>query len=131
MTCTHSRAKWVTFNPDGGLVAVDDTIGDISLQGSLEWCSECGAAKIGEEWIAPGHTEPPWLSVIRALSGISADIELWTKDGTNHLSSGQIDQLALAVDHVNRARGFLDRAFGILPGDTERPKQQPLAFGAE
>jgi hypothetical protein len=124
VSCKHVKAKWVAFNPDGGLVAVDDIAGEVALFGSFEWCSECGSAKIGEEWIAPGHSEPPWLTVTRALGTISADIELWTKDGTNHLNNGQIDQLALAMDHVNRARGFLDRAFGILPGDTERPSMQ-------
>jgi hypothetical protein len=129
VSCNHSHAKWVTFNPDGGLVAVDDAVGDVSLQPSLEWCSECGAAKIGEEWVTPGYREPPWLSTTRALGSISADIELWTKDGANHLNNSQIDQLALAVDHLNRARGFLDRAFGILPGDTERPQQ--MIIGAE
>lgn len=121
MTCTHEKAKWVAFNPDGGNVALDDNGEDIAHYPKVEWCSECGAMKIGDEWISPGHSEPPWLTVTKSLGGIAVDIELWTKDASNHLDARQIDQLALAVDHVLRARGFLDRAFGIQTADTVRP----------
>ncbi len=122
MTCRHESSKWVAFNPDGGNVALDDNSeGEVAHYANVEWCSECGSVKIGEEWILPGHSEPPWLTVIKSLGSIAIDIEVWTKDGGNHLDTRQIDQLALAVDHVNRARGFLDRAFGVQTADTLKP----------
>lgn len=122
MTCTHDRAKWVAFNPEGGNVALDDNSdGEVAKYATVEWCSECGSVKVGDEWISPGHSEPPWLLVTKALSSVAIDIELWAKDAANHLDAKQVDQLALAVDHVNRARGFLDRAFGIQTADTLKP----------
>jgi hypothetical protein len=121
--CTHQKPKWVVFDSSGGNVALDDNE-DVTHYSMVEWCSECGSVKIGDHWIAPGNGEPPWLTVNKTLSGVTLDIEHWTKDSRHGLSHEQVDQLCLALDHVHRARGFLDRAFGVQT-ITERP--EPLS----
>lgn len=118
MTCQHEKPKWVVFDPNGGNVALDDNADDIAHYSMIEWCSECGSVKVGEHWIAPGNADPPWVATTKQLAGISVEIESWTRDRT--LNTLQIDQLALAVDHMHRARGFLDRAFGVQT-ETEPP----------
>jgi hypothetical protein len=122
VSCLHQKHKWIVFDSTGGDVALDDNE-DVIHCSVVEWCPECGSIKIGKDWIGPGRGEPPWLITINTLLSVTLDIEHWTKDGRNQLTHGQLDQLSLALDHVHRARGFLDRCFGV---QTERPSSTPI-----
>lgn len=113
MTCQHDKAKWVVYQPDGGVVALDDDSG-CEHHATVEWCSECGSLRVGHQWIQPGSREPPWLQATNALVGVTLDIDHWSKEPRHKLTSDQIDNLSLAKDHICQAQDFLGKAFGVM-----------------